>query len=375
MQSFKTNFKRVLTYWAQIGVTISAIGTGIGYLTLSLYTRSIGRPDLISAALDASSALVLWLAITALVVFAYLLVLASTTALYGLSVSLFNKAPDEQRKVALSFLIPVCLGMTAFMVSIYIGQGWNQGYAFLITTLLVLAATGLLCVSKDFRLAMRACAEIDLPQGVSKRGARIWFGAMVFFMIVATVVSAAAPTGLILKAYVVDGARQNMLLLMAVSLFAAIAALAPVVVFYRSKTDLFTRVLFAVGATLAVVMVVIIISPGGATMIVNSTASLMNARSNKIANYLIDDVYKENDFDLKVWIGTKTLHDHPLITGFPLFSFGDVLLLCPSTRVDTLMKDWPAESAYCIVTKNSKVTRMPSNSNPEVSEPTVKPAG
>lgn len=374
LQSFKTNFKRVLTYWVQIGLTISAIGTVIGYLTLSLYTRSIGRPDLIAAAMDASSALVSWLAITAFVVFAYLFVLASTTVLYGLSVSLFNKSPVEQRRVALKFLFPVCLGMTAFIVSIYIGRDWNQGWAFLTTTLLVLFATGLLCFSSDLRKAVKTCAENDLPDAVSSGAAKIWFVAMVFFMLVATVVSAVAPAGLILKAYVGDGTRQNMLLLMAISLFAAIAALVPVIVFYRSKTMLFTRILFTAGAALVVLVLVINISPGGATMIVNSTASLMNARSNKIANYLIDDVYKENDFDLKVWTGSKTLHDRPLISGFPLFSFGDVLLLCPSTLVDTSMKDWPSKSAYCIVTKNSKVTRMPSNSNPQVPEPAGQPA-
>ncbi|MNY51116.1 hypothetical protein D3C86_1866780 [compost metagenome] len=52
----------------------------------------------------------------------------------------------------------------------------------------------------------------------------------------------------------------------------------------------------------------------------------------------------------------------PLISAFPLFSFGDVLLLCPVKLIKTELKNWPAESAYCVVAKNSKATRMPRKS-------------
>ena len=39
----KQTVKRILDYWTQITVTFGLLATGLGFVTLYLYTRTIGR--------------------------------------------------------------------------------------------------------------------------------------------------------------------------------------------------------------------------------------------------------------------------------------------------------------------------------------------
>ena len=59
----RKNFKRVLTYWSQIGTVMGLSAVGLGLISLYMYTRAIGRTDLFMASIDAKSALMIWLVI------------------------------------------------------------------------------------------------------------------------------------------------------------------------------------------------------------------------------------------------------------------------------------------------------------------------
>lgn len=361
-QAIKKNLKRVFVYWAPLSVILGGFGTLLGFYTIWTYTATIGRPDLMAAAIEAKSALVLWLLVVALVVVAYLFILMTTAILFGLAVSLFNESPSLQSDVVKVLVWPVLLGMAAFMAIVFQAPELSD-WKITATALLFVVIPLALHVSPKFRLAVNLCATAALPKNANSWAIRVWLLVMLTLLLLGTIMSAAFPASLILKAYSGEDTPEAVTRLMVISIFSAGMTLIPVVVFYVSKADIFKRVFLCVAAALAVLITVIGVSPGGSSSIVYSAALIMKVRDQAEAKFLLTEVYAKDDFDPEVWGKVDILRDQPLVQAFPLFSFGDVLLLCPVQLMNTERKNWPAESAYCVVTKNSKAIRMPKHVN------------
>jgi hypothetical protein len=185
---------------------------------------------------------------------------------------------------------------------------------------------------------------------------------MLALLLVGAVVSAVFPASLVLKAYSGEDTPEALTKLMVISIFSAGMTLIPVVVFYVSKADIFKRISQCVAAAFVILVIVIGVSPGGSLTIVYSATSIMKVRDQTEAKFLLTEGYANEDFDAQIWGTVENVRNHPMISAFPLFAFGDVLLLCPVKLIKTELKNWPAESAYCVVAKNSKATRMPRKS-------------
>lgn len=362
-QALKLNVKRVLVYWAPLSMMLGGFGTLMGFYTILTYTTTIGRPDLLAAAIEAKSSLVLWLLIVVLVVAAYLLVLMTTAVLFGLAVSLFNDVPSLQAHIVKVLLWPVLLGIVAFMAAAFqlpeLGGVWKIALTMLLFFLIILVPL----VSPGFRLAVDLSATAALPAKSNSWTVRAWLLVMLALLLLGTIISAVFPASLILKAYSGEDAAEAVTQLMVISIFSAGITLIPVVVFYVSKADIFKRISLCVAAAFAVLVVVVVVSPGSTSSIVYAAASVMKVRDQVEASFLLTEAYAAEDFDPTVWGEVSVLRDQPLIKAFPLFSFGDVLLLCPVKLMKTERKNWPVESAYCAVTKNSKAIRMPKHAD------------
>lgn len=358
-QALKLNVKRALVYWAPLSMMLGGFGTLMGFYTIFTYTTTIGRPDLLAAAIEAKSSLVLWLLIVVLVVAAYLLILMTTAVLFGLAVSLFNDASSLQAHIVKVLLWPVLLGIVAFMAAAFqmpeLGGIWKIALTMLLFFLVILVPL----VSPGFRLAVDLSATAALPEKPNNWTIRAWLLIMLAFLLLGTIISAVFPASLILKAYSGEETAEAATTLMLISIFSAGITLIPVVVFYVSKADVFKRIFLCVAAAFAVLVVVVVVSPGSTSSIVYAAASVMKVRDQVEASFLLTEAYAAEDFDPKVWGKVGVLRGQPLIKAFPLFSFGDVLLLCPVKLMKTERKDWPVESAYCAVTQNSKAVRMP----------------
>lgn len=369
-QALKKNLKRILAYWAQLTVLVGGLGTLLGIYTISTYTTAIGRPDLLAAALNAKSDLVTWLVIVALVVAAYFLILMTSGILFGLAVSLFNDSAANQPDVVKVLVLPVLLGIAALMALIFQGPELSDSKKLVCLGLYVVLTLSALHISPKFREALADCAKVvpaKAPKGVTRekipsKGARIALLVMLAFSLSGAVLSAVLPASVILKAYTGEDTPEAVTKLMAISILNAGMTLIPVVIFYVSKADIFKRILQCVAAAFAVLVIVIGVSPGGSLALVYSAASVMNVRDQSVAKFLLTEDYATEDFDGKVWGSVETARNLPLISAFPLFSFGDVLLLCPAKLVKTELKNWPSESPYCVVAKNSKAHRMPRKS-------------
>ena len=363
-QALKKNLKRVLTFWAPLSVIFAGLGTLLGFYTLSTYATAIGRPDVMAAALEAKSALVPWLATVIGMLGVYLLILLSTTVLFGLTVSFFNDASSLQPKLVKILLIPVLVGMLALLWQAFEGPVLSSGARlFWMSVWLVLAFVALLFIP-TFRVAVDLCATMAAPHDGRSLALRCVFLLGLAVLLLGTVISVVFPASLILHAY--DGVETpgEINRLMLISMFAACIALLPVVVFYVSKADLFKRVVLVVTVIMGIGATVISIAPGGPGAIVYSAALVMKARDPVPAHYWLAKTYATEDFDTAIWDNVETLRGHPVVAAFPLLSFGDVLLLCPTRFIKTQRKEWPEKSGYCVLTQNSNAIRMPKKSTP-----------
>ncbi len=362
-QALKKNLKRILTFWAPIVFFVGGLGTLLGIYTISTYTTAIGRPDLMAAALAAKSDLVTWLVIVALVVSAYFIVLMTTGILFGLSVSLFNESPNLQSDLVKVFFWPVFLGIAALMGLVFKVQHLDDfgRLAFLIGFVIITVIA--LHFSPMFKMAVELCATAATPAKANSKGSRLILQTMLMFVLASAVFSAVLPVSLILRAYTGEDSPEAVTKLMIISIFSAALPLIPAMVFYVSRADLFKRVIQCLAMALLILPIVIGMAPGGPEAIVYSSASVMKVRNESEAKFLLTDVYAVDDFSADIWGPVESIRNQPLISAFPLFSFGDVLLLCPTKLIKTKLKDWPAESAYCVITKGGKAIRMPRKSS------------
>lgn len=362
-QALKKNLKRILTFWAPIVFFMGGLGTLLGIYTISTYTTAIGRPDLMAAALAAKSDLVTWLVIVALVVSAYFIVLMTTGILFGLSVSLFNESPNLQSDLVKVFFWPVFLGIAALMGLVFKVQHLDDfgRLAFFIGFVIITVTA--LQFSPTFKMAVELCATAAAPAKANSKGSRLILQTMLMFVLASAVFSAVLPVSLILRAYTGEDSPEAVTKLMIISIFSAALPLIPAMVFYVSRADLFKRVIQCLAMALLILPIVIGMAPGGPEAIVYSSASVMKVRNESEAKFLLTDVYAVDDFSADIWGPVESIRNQPLISAFPLFSFGDVLLLCPTKLIKTKLKDWPAESGYCVITKGGKAIRMPRKSS------------
>jgi hypothetical protein len=67
-------------------------------------------------------------------------------------------------------------------------------------------------------------------------------------------------------------------------------------------------------------------------------------------------------FNLKISIRAGcviTLRRHPVVEGFPLFTVGSLIVLCPTKLASTKLQDWPEFAQDCLVTDTRTAKRMP----------------
>lgn len=371
VQALKKNLKRVLTFWAPLSVIFTGLGALLGFYTLSTYATAIGRADIIAAALEAKSAVFPWLATVIGMLAAYILILLSTTVLFGLTVSLFNDAQPLQPKLTGIIFLPVFIGIVAMLWQIFKAPELNKYWLIFWTVLWYILAVASMLARKTFREAVKTCANQASTGNTARWPIVGWFMLMLTLLLVGTVISAVFPASLILKAYIGEDTPEAINRLMFISMFTACAALLPVVIFYVSQADLFKRLVLGLMAVLGIGAMAIVISPGSPAAIVYAAALIMNVRDPVGASFLLTKTYAKEDFDSTVWGTVETRRGQPVVSAFPLFSFGDALLLCPTSRINKQRKDWPQESVYCVLTQSSNAIRVPKRETPAAA-PTAK---
>ena len=350
----RRNIKRLLEHWGAFTVTLSVIGAGIGVLTLYIFTSAIGRVDLFMMAIDAKSALAVWVLIVVLIGTFYLASLSMTTWFYGMAVSLFENIPDKLGMVALWLLLPIWVGFGAFIMLVFYGSNYFRVDVSLVLVCVVTASVyGLLFLGKGFRKLFR---DSSAGMGRAKR-----FFALAFqcFIVCFTVVLSAIPASIILKSYVGEDGSDAVGFVAVLTFFTLALSLVPAFVFYASKGEAYMRAIYGSIVALLLLSLFFLFSRGAMSTVTYAAARSLQVKQDVPARFVLADDVSLSDFDNLQWRTRLHGGKRVEVQGFSLFSFGDVLLLCPGDYINLGLHDLSKFSMNCFLTQNSKVVRMP----------------
>lgn len=355
---FKKNLRRVLNYWTQISVILGLSATALGFLVLYSYTQAINRLDLFMTSIDVKTSLSIWILLVLGSIIAYLFVLTVTTWMFGMSVSLFTQIPDKQKYVATWLLPPVLLGFFAFVGLNFFAVGKIPPLcSVLIVALTVIVICFVLAEFPKFRQLVR--------ENLSSQGNApgIWDEAL-FISLLAILVFVCVTTGvfpalLTLHAYNGEDTEAAVFYIAILTTINMLLTICPVIIFYWANGDIYKRVFYAVLASAFILILSLIMSPGALVNMTYTVSGNLDVRRQDPERFMLLDDLSLKDFDATIWKTRLTEKNRLEITGFQLYSFGEVLLICPTDLIVLKRKDLIKYTQFCLSTSNSKVVRKP----------------
>jgi hypothetical protein len=363
LASFRKELNQVLMlvmkHWAAIG-TIAAVASGLlSFGILMTYSKAIGRIDLLPVVFDKKfSALLPWMGFVGFVLTLYMALFLTTTTIYALAVSLFNHTPSLRPHIARLLLIPATLGSVLFVGSVFQVPELGHGVVALSIMGCMLLVMLMLLTSKRFRMALEIVTLINFPQGARKRHqAGLFLFAYVLLCFAAF--AAVYPMIILLHSYTGKDTPDAVNTLTFISMATVFLLFVPALIFFVSRKRVAIRVIQAVSVALVATFAVIVVYPGATSTIVYKSAGMMGVRDATVQQYRVLKNYKVADFAKASWSVTAAEGGLAVVSAFPLFSLGDVLLLCPGSLLETRLGDWPEHSRACILTQSSDVVKLP----------------
>jgi hypothetical protein len=416
----KHTVRRILSYWTQITVTLGLLATGLGFITLYLYTRTIGRIDLFMPSIDVKSALLVWVVLVLLLMLSYLFILGATTWMFGCSVSLFSNLKDNQPKIVFYLAVPTVVGFSAFILSTFFLPTLNAWATFTGLFGIVFVACVLMYAFTPFKKVIRKSilvqARLDrarlkrlahhqqikqkkqkpqktagfaktwLPKWLADswqalknkatpkwlwvtgrlRGLMSWIWARKEFWLVTllsisifvTVIFAAFPILLTIRSYMERETPDTVPYVAGLSWLTLIFTLLPVIIFYCSKGDIYKRTFNGLVAMIIAFCAFTMLSPGSLSHITYIAAEGLSVRQKTADRYALPEDIALEDLSATLW-KTRQVAKKIEVEAFQLYSFGDVLLLCPKDMLRLELKELKNYSKFCVSTLNSKVVRKP----------------
>ncbi|WP_053213399.1 hypothetical protein [Pseudomonas sp. Q12-87] len=417
---FKHTAKRILSYWTQITVSLGLFATGLGFTTLYLYTRTIGRIDLFLPSIDVKSALLVWVVLVLLLMLSYLFILGATTWMFGCSVSLFSNMKDNQPKIVFYLMLPTVVGFSSFIWATFFWSKLNAWVTFSGLFLIVFAACFLMYALTPFKRIIRKSIIVQArlnrarlkrlathqpakrkrrqthktartpsarqqkwrtrwqaiknkitPAWRRVKGAwqrrlswilarqEFWLVTLLSISIFVTVIFAAFPILLTIRSYMEKETSGTVPYVAGLSWLTLIFTLLPVVIFYCFKGDIYSRTSKGLVAMIFAFGAFTLISPGSLSQITYIAAGGLSVRQKTTERYALPEDIKLQDLSATMWKTRQVTSQKIDVEAFQLYSFGDVLLLCPNDMLSLELKELKNYSKFCISTLNSKVVRKP----------------
>nr|WP_283099823.1 hypothetical protein [Pseudomonas sp. MWU12-2037] len=186
-----------------------------------------------------------------------------------------------------------------------------------------------------------------------------FFAVLLSLFISLTVSFAVFPTLLTIRAYLGEETPEAASYIAGISIFTLTLTLVPAIIFYRLKEDIYKRTLYGCTATILVFCIFSVVMPGAIGQITYIAAKNLAIRQTSIDRYVLREEFELRDLDGQMWKTRHLAKDKIEIEAFQLFSFGDILLLCPKQIKPLELKQLRHYTTYCISTLNSKVIRKP----------------
>ena len=343
--------KRLFQHWSAISVLMIFLSTGFGMLSLYIYTLAIGRVDIFMSTLDSRSALLVWVICIVFVMIIQLCILMACSCLFASSIALVSRHRSRTRLVGLWMAVPVIVGLAAFVLLVfYFSDRVNAGGAVSIVAFVTVVT--LLGLSRIPTLRVLIAAGAPL-------GARNKIYVPIAVMLVLTVISGSLPLLLILDSYVGQDDQAAVNFVAVFSICTLVLSLVPVLLFYLLKGDIYRRIFIAGLCIFSLFMVYLITSRGAMSNITYIVAGKLEMRQMQVTRFILDDQVRLGDLDSLQWHTRLRPDNRVQVEAYQLFTLGDILLMCPTALRRTQLHRLPEYTKLCLITLNSKVSRMP----------------
>ncbi len=359
-QDIYAALKLMAEHWGLIGSLGALISAVLSFGILMTYAKAIDRIDLLPLVFDKKlSALLPWMGVVAFVLFLYMVVMCVTTMFYALAVSFFQPDAQPQANGCPLVFLGGGRGVVDFVAFAFQAPKLEHWIVALVILSGMSAVLGLSLKSQRIRMALKLVSLFNNLKGLGVW----WHQAGVFFfaysILIIAVFAAVYPMLILLKSYTGKDTPEAINSLMVISMVAVVLLFLPALIFFVSKKHIVARGLLSFGSALLVTLVVVATYPGASSTVVFKAAGMMGVRETTPLKYRLLKNFEAKDFDPASWGTVDASLDLPVVEAFPLFSLGDVLLLCPGDLSGTHLGQWPEHSHVCIVTQRSDVVILP----------------
>lgn len=351
-------------YWKSITAAISLYASGSAIFGLYIYLSTIERVDLFMPSIAISPALFAWLFCATLVLLAVLLCIITPTIVFAGLISSFSLPRKHATKLGLKLAMLMAGGfglltLAAFNLSVEDFE-WSIPVVWLFG---IFGIVGIVAITKRQRAKYL----------VKLNGSNWYFSrAMAFVLFSSIIYMGAVLTGIypaIFISWSHSGAppSQGPYLIGAISVFWMLLLCIPVITFYNTDGVLAKKISNSLIAASLAILVFFMMSPSLFGLVAYSAASAVKLRDQRVSEYIISKKYPLASLDSSLWELREMKDEDKNITikAFPLFKFGDTLLLCPARYANYSRNDIALITKYCFATTKSEITQAaPTHSTP-----------
>ncbi|WP_397452099.1 hypothetical protein [Pseudomonas sp. NA-150] len=343
-------------HWKSITAIVSLYASGTAIFGLYVYLSTIERVDLFMPSIAIGPALFAWLFCAMLVLLSVIICIIMPAFIFGGLISLFGLPAKHTAKLGIKFATLMAIGFGLLTLAAFNLDSEKFGLSIPVVWLFaILGLSGIVAFTERQRL--KYLAKLTGTKWYRARASGlILFASMIYMLAVLTGIY---PAIFISWTHSELTYNQSPVWIGAISIFWMFLLCIPIITFYGSKGSLSKKLSNCIIAAIVVILTFFGMSPSLFGLVAYSAASAVKLRDQKVSEYIISKKYPIGTFDSQLWELKELKDDEKNITikGFPLFKFGDTLLLCPS-RYAGYGRDYVATiSKYCFATTKSEVTQ------------------
>jgi hypothetical protein len=352
-------------YWKSITAVISLYASGTAILGLYIYLSTIGRVDLFMPSIAISPALFAWLFCATLVLFAALLCIVTPAIVFAGLVSLFSLPTKHAARLGTKFAALTAGGFavltfTAFNTS-------EESFPWSILGVWILGLTGIMGIvglTKRQRGKYLNKVRTNNPYP----GKEISFVLFASIIYLCTVLTGIYPALFISMSHSESASNYGPYLIGAISIFWMLILFIPIITFYKTDGVLTKKISNSFVAASVAILSFFAMSPSLFGLVAYSAASAVKLRDQQVSEYIVSKKYPKATLDPNLWQLREIKDEDKSVTiqAFPLFKFGDTLLLCPARYAHLTRDDIAAVTKYCFATTKSEMTQAAPTSSPPI---------
>lgn len=357
--------KKAPKYWKSIAAAISLYAAGTAIFGLYIYLSTIERLDLFMPSIAISPALFAWLFCATLVLLSVIICIISPTIIFAGLVSLFGLSTKHSAKLGFKFAMLMVAGFGLLTFASF--KLTPDTFGWSIPAVWVFAIFGIVgIVATTKRQRQKYLVKVGSGNWYRSRVTAFVIFASIIYL--GTVLTGVSPAIFIAWGHSEITSDQGQIWIAGLAIFWMLLLCIPVIAFYNTEGALSKKVSNSLLSAVFALGAFFVMSPSLFGLVAYSAAAAVKLRDQHVSEYIVSKKYPKATLDPTLWQVRELKDDEKTITilAFPLFRFGETLLLCPAKYARLNRDQIPAITKYCFSTTKSDVTQAAPTSAPPI---------